>query len=132
MDWPTAFSPITQEPKFCQIWDWWWNINDSISFHFELFPGKTDDKILEKIKKALFWGQFGPLRHFLNISIIYHFAKNQKKLITHSREKSRTDRQTGRQMLVILSDPLLNGGPKRKTNKNSDENVRWFPTISGK
>ena len=40
-DWPTAFLPITGELKFCQIWDWWWNINNNISFHFGLFPGKT-------------------------------------------------------------------------------------------
>ena len=34
---------------------------------------------------------------FLNILIIYHCAKNQKKLISNSREKCRTDEPTGRQ-----------------------------------
>ena len=33
MDWPTtAFWPITWEPEFCPIWDWWWNINHNIIF----------------------------------------------------------------------------------------------------
>ena len=29
-----------QELEFCQIWDWWWNFNNNISFHFKLFPRK--------------------------------------------------------------------------------------------
>ena len=36
-----AFWPINREPEFCQIWDWWWNISNKISFHFRLFPRKT-------------------------------------------------------------------------------------------
>ena len=49
-----------QELEFCQKWDWWWNINSNISFHFRLFPGKTNDKIFKKILKNLLWGHFGP------------------------------------------------------------------------
>ena len=45
----TAFRPIAREPEFSQIWDWWWNISNYISFHFRLFPGKTNDKIFQKI-----------------------------------------------------------------------------------
>ena len=41
--------PITQEPEFCQICNWWWNINNNISFYFELSPGKTNDKIFRWI-----------------------------------------------------------------------------------
>ena len=44
--------PITQDQGFCQIWDWWWNINNNISFHFILFPRKINDK------KKLYWGHF--------------------------------------------------------------------------
>ena len=33
----------------------------------------------------------------MNIPIIYHHAKNQEKLMTHSSEKYRTDEQTERQ-----------------------------------
>ena len=36
-DWLSAF----REPEFWQIWDWWWNINNNISFHLRLFPRKT-------------------------------------------------------------------------------------------
>ena len=47
--------------EFCQIWDWWWNINNNISFHFRLYTRKTNDKtFLKKSKKNLFWGHFGP------------------------------------------------------------------------
>ena len=51
---------ITQEPEFYQIWDWWWNINNNISFQFRLFPRKTNDKMFQKIQKNLFRGHFGP------------------------------------------------------------------------
>ena len=46
------------------------------------------------------------LCQFLDIPIIYHHAKNQKKLMNHFCEKSQTDgwsdRQTNRQTTVIL------------------------------
>ena len=56
-------------------------------------------KFFKKSKKTLFWDHFGHFlakfgekmdflgkkgRQFLNIPIIYHHAKNQKKLMTHS------------------------------------------------
>ena len=41
--------PITQEPEFCHVCDWWWNINNNISFHLGLFPGKTNGKIFQWI-----------------------------------------------------------------------------------
>ena len=49
-----------QELEFCQIWDWWWNINRNMSFHFRLFPRKTNHKFFLKIQKNLFLGHFGP------------------------------------------------------------------------
>ena len=42
--------------EFCQIWDWWWNINNNISFHFRLFPRKTKDKIFPKKSKKPYFG----------------------------------------------------------------------------
>ena len=51
---------LTQEPEFCQTWNWWGNINNNLSFHFRLFPEKTNDKIFQKIQKTLFWSYFGP------------------------------------------------------------------------
>ena len=47
--------------EFCQIWDWWWNINNNISFHFRLFPRKTNDKIFLKIQKEPILGPFWAL-----------------------------------------------------------------------
>ena len=55
-DWPTAFWSITRDPEFCQIWDWWWNICNNISFHFRSFPGKTNDKIFQQIQNR--WALF--------------------------------------------------------------------------
>ena len=105
-------NPAIWEPEFCQIWDWWLNINN-ISLHFRLFSGKTNDKIfLKKTTKTLFCSNFGSfLPKFGQIWIflenrtlsvfrtptMYHLAKNQKKLMTHSWEKCRTDRLTDRQ-----------------------------------
>ena len=56
-DWLIAFWPITREPESCQIWVWWWNINN-ISFHFRLFQRKTNDKICQKIQKKTILGPF--------------------------------------------------------------------------
>ena len=39
-DWLAAFWPITWDPKLCQIC--WWNINNNLSFHYTLFPRKTN------------------------------------------------------------------------------------------
>ena len=107
-DWLTAFWPITGDPEFCQIW--WWNINNNVSFHFRLFPRKTNiTKFFKKFKKLHFgailcffcpnfcknefsWKKW--LSQFSNIWIIYHCAKNQKKLRIHSWEKCWTVGQT--------------------------------------
>ena len=48
------------ELEFCQIWDWWWNISNNISFHFRLFPRKTKDKIVKISEKKPILGKFGP------------------------------------------------------------------------
>ena len=61
LDWPTVFWPITWEPEFCQIWYWWRNIINNISFHFRSFPGKTNHKILQKIQKKTILGPFWSL-----------------------------------------------------------------------
>ena len=39
-----------RELEFCQIWDWWWNINNNIGFYFRLFPRKTNDKTFLEIQ----------------------------------------------------------------------------------
>ena len=51
--------------EFCQIWDWWWNINSNISFHFRLFPRKTNDKIFQKIPKSILLVPFWAKQNFL-------------------------------------------------------------------
>ena len=61
-------------------------------------------------RNPLFWGHFGPFllkfgqkwiflekKGSLNIPIIYHRAKNQKKLLNHFWQKRRTDGRTDRQ-----------------------------------
>ena len=46
------------------------------------------------------------LCQFLEIPIIYHCAKNYKKLLSNFWGKHQTDGQTDRQTMVILQDPL--------------------------
>ena len=93
------------------------SINSNISFHFRLFPRKTNDKIFQKILNPYFgvtWAFFAQIWtkmnfpekkgsvKFLNILIIYHRAKNKKKLIVFLRKMlnwridGQTDRRTGR------------------------------------
>ena len=95
-----------------KIWDWWWIINN-ISFHFRLFPRKTNDKIFQQIPKILFWIHFGPflpkfgrkwifLEKKSSVSFqIFQLStivpKRQKKLMSHFWEKRRNDRRTDRQ-----------------------------------
>ena len=102
-----ADSILTRKPEFYQIWDWWWNINNNISSHFRLLPRKTNDKTYEK---NLFWAHFEPFfaqiwanMKFLGKKISASFkifqvsttlAKSQKKLMSHSWEKCRTDGRT--------------------------------------
>ena len=50
------FGPYLKNQNFPS---WCWNINNNISFHFRLFPRKTNDKI-QNIHKTLFWGHFRP------------------------------------------------------------------------
>ena len=58
----TAFWAITREPELCQIWDWWWNINNNIIFHFRLILRKTNDKIFLMMKDyfGVILGRFFP------------------------------------------------------------------------
>ena len=47
--------------EFWQIWEWWWNINNNISFHFRLFLWKTKDNFFKKNPKiTYFWAILGP------------------------------------------------------------------------
>ena len=54
-DWLTVFWPVNWEPEFCQIWDWWWNINNNINFHLKFLIN------FSKNSKKIVWCQFGPL-----------------------------------------------------------------------
>ena len=107
-DWLTA----TQEPQFCQIWDWWWNISHNISFHFRSFPRKINDKIFQKTQKTFIWDHFGPFaqiwakmsfpekrpRQFLNIPIFTIVPKIRKKLTAIPEKNAELmEGQTGRQ-----------------------------------
>ena len=122
--WLTTFWPITGDPEIWQIWDWFWNISNNISFHFRLFPRKTNDKIFQKIRKIYFgaiWtktkfpAKNGFVKYFSNITIIYQREKNQKKLMCHSWGKWWTDRwmnrRKDRQTTVIIQDSLWDGCP---------------------
>ena len=106
----TAFWSITRKPKICQVWDWWWNINNNIIFHFRSFQRKTNDKMFQKNPiLGPFWTLFAQiwakmnfpkkgalLCQHLNTPIIYYHAKNLEKLMSYSWEKYRTEGRTDR------------------------------------
>ena len=74
--------------------------------HLHKKSGKSNEAILYKVQKTLFLDGFLPkfppkkflskigLRHILGITILHHCAKNQKKLMSQSREKLVTDGRT--------------------------------------
>ena len=88
-----AGSIFAHNSRFCQTC--WWNINNNISFHFRLFPRKTNmEKFFQKSKNSYFGENLGSVCpklvkndffwkkwvcQFLNIPIIYHFTKNENK-----------------------------------------------------
>ena len=47
-----------RELELCQMWDWWWNTNNNISFHSRLFPRKTNEKLFQKVQKEPYLGPF--------------------------------------------------------------------------
>ena len=100
---------------------------------------KSNDSILHKVQKTLFLGSFWPkfaqkkffsknrLRHILGIAILHHCAKNQKKLMSRSREKLVTDGRTDGRTRVNLKD-YLKVGPKTLNLMNSikNKNQLWL------
>ena len=54
------FCPKSREREFSQIWDLRRKLANHKTLHFRLFPAKTNDSILHKCPKTLFWGLFGP------------------------------------------------------------------------
>ena len=86
-----------------------------------------------KVQKTLFLGSFLPkfaqkkflskigLRHILGITILHHCAKNQKKLMSQSREKlvtdGWTDERTDGRTTVNLKD-------LRGRSKNNFDTIR--------
>ena len=136
LSWDIIFLNIPQfahnsRNRFFQIRDRWWNINSNITFHFRLFPGKTSDKITQKIQqKTLFWGHLGsfltkfgqkwiflekngPVSFYIfQLSTI--FQKIQKKTLINSREKWQTDKLMDRQIMIYrtlrrLGSNILSG-----------------------
>ena len=60
---------IAWKPEFFQTRGLWWNINNKMIFHSRLFPGKTNDKIFQKIRKIRF------LTHFTHFWTKLNFLK---------------------------------------------------------
>ena len=85
-------------------------------------------------KKKLFWGHFDPflpkfgqklfawkkgLCHVLNIPIIYHYGKNQKKLMSYSWEKCQTDGTTDKRTDSTDRQIDFIGASARRGSNNS-------------
>ena len=112
----TAFGRITGDPVSCQTYDWCWNISNNISFHFRLF------QIWIFLEKRLC--------QFLNIPIIYHRTKNQKKRKCYSWGNAEltngwTDSQKDGQTTMILWDSLWEEDPVIKA-------ILSFPEFTSK
>ena len=108
--------------EFCQIWDWWWNINNNISFHFRLFPRKTNDKIFQKIKKPNFGAILGPFSWSKGLSVVRYsnylpsYKKSAKTIEPFLRKTPswRVDRRTdGQTDNGDFIGPSVGRGPTR-------------------
>ena len=92
------------EKNFCEI-----NLLNPFTYDDTLLSCKESEKIndpiFHNVQKArfldVFWPKFAPkfffskigLRHFLGITILHLCAKNQKKLMSQSREKLVTENE---------------------------------------
>ena len=107
---------IGRDTEFFQIWDWWWNINNNISFISDFFPRKTKGKCFKKSKKPYFEAISDPF--FPNLWKNEFSWKNGSvsfKIFQLSVPKSKKTNkffvikmlnlQKDRQTIVILQDP---------------------------
>ena len=117
---------------------------NSINFHFRLIPRKTNDKIFQKIVKTLFLPKFRWKWIFLEKRNLPGFKysnhlqsckKSEKindsllrKMLNWQKDKQ-MDREKIRQQWFC--EILHRLGVKKERSKNSNENVKWFPTIWG-
>ena len=113
--------------------------------HIALYlSAKNQKKLMKqfctKSKKPYFQAVFGPkfaqkkfflkigLRHFLGIAILHHCAKNQKKLMSQSREKlvtdGRTDGRTEEHRLIYRTSEV---GPKSRVITHITRTVTILP-----
>ena len=115
----------TEEPKLCQIWGWWWNINKNIGFHFRLFPVKND-KYFQNIEKNLgpFWALFAQIWAKNEISITkgsvsfyyFNYLPAYKKIRKKTNDlflRKMPNWRTKSWITVILKDPTQDVGPKK-------------------
>ena len=89
------------------------------SCHFTSFSGKIYDKIFQKMEQTLIWSHFTLylpkfwrrwiFREKKGSASFYYCTKNQKKLLTHSWEKCRTDSFTENWQFNSPSLPLIVG-----------------------
>ena len=62
-DWPRAFWPISQEPDFCQIWDFCKNTANKINFHYRP-KSEIITKFSSKFKEPCVWFILAHFPHF--------------------------------------------------------------------
>ena len=93
-DWKKAFWPATCKPEVPQIQGLFRKTKDCNVFHFMLLPAKSDEKILENVKKNSIFGPF--------------CAEFQKKLIKRFRGK-------------LVTDVQINGSANARTKMNSQD-----------
>ena len=97
----------------------WWNINNNISFHLRLFPGKTNDKIFQKNSKHLILG-LGKKKIFLEKRVLSVFKYSN---YVPSFKKSEN-----------ANDPILRKIPNdwrndRQTKRQTDRQGWFYRTI---
>ena len=120
-DCPTAFWPVTREPEFCQLWDWWRNINYNVSFHFNYFQKKLMTKFFKKSRKHYLGVILGPFFQFGQKWVF--LGKWTLSVFKHSNylpscEKSEKDKKP---FLRIMPNWQTDGRTDRRTDRQ-----RWF------
>ena len=105
---------------------WWWNINNNISFHFKLFPGKTNNNFFSKNPKGsilrFFFPKVGQNSIFLEKRALSDF-KHSNYLPSCKKSEKNNDTIPNAWLWTQISE---NGNRKLANHRNQSRAYHWW------
>ena len=115
------------------MWYWWWNINNSISFYFRLFPIKTKDNIFQEVKKKSilwpFWAIFAQIWAITNFHGKKGLVSKYSNYLLSCQISEKTNDPFLRNMLNWKTDTWKICRTDRQTNNQAEKGDFLGPSI---